>query len=165
MADMLVRLYDLPDSAPMRRRLADAGITIRRAMPYEKRAVVTWVGDRFGEPWACECDVSFSNRPISCYLATWEGRIVGFGCHDSTCANFFGPMGVDEDARGQGIGAALLLACLEAMRAGGYGYAIIGGVGPREFYARVAGAIEIPDSSPGIYPDRLREDAEEGAAG
>jgi len=81
---------------------------------------------------------------------------VGFGCYDATCRNFFGPAGVEESLRGRGIGSGILLGCLEAMRAAGYAYAIIGGVGPREFYARVAGAIEIPDSSPGIYRDLLR---------
>jgi len=39
----------------------------------------------------------------------------------------------------------------------GYGYAIIGGVGPADFYTKVAGAVEIEGSSPGIYRDRLAE--------
>jgi hypothetical protein len=52
---------------------------------------------------------------------------------------------------------------LTAMRDAGYGYAIIGGVGPAEFYRRTVGAIKIPDSNPGIYaemlfPDTLPED-------
>ena len=33
----------------------------------------------------------------------------------------------------------------------GYGYAIIGGVGPAEFYAKTVGAIPIEGSEPGIY--------------
>jgi hypothetical protein len=57
--------------------------------------------------------------------------------------------------RKRGVGAALLVACLNAMRDSGYGYAIIGWVGPREFYAKTVGAIEIPDSTPGIYRDLL----------
>ena len=161
MADMLVRLYDLPDGAPVHRRLAEEGIVIRRAMAYEKRAVVSWVEERFSEYWACECEVAFTNHPISCYLATQAGKIAGFGCYDSTYRNYFGPTGVSEPARGRGIGAGLLLACLEAMRADGYGYAIIGGVGPRGFYAKVAGAVEIPDSTPGIYRDMLTKDGGE----
>lgn len=44
---------------------------------------------------------------------------------------------------------------LTAMRDAGYGYAIIGGVGPAEFYRRTVGAIEIPDSNPGIYAEML----------
>jgi ribosomal protein S18 acetylase RimI-like enzyme len=153
---MLVKLYDLPDSARLRQTLTDQGIVIRRAMAFDKRAVVRWIEERFSEIWASECEVAFSNLPISCYLATQSGTIAGFGCYDSTCRNFFGPTGVDEPARGRGIGSALLLACLEAMRADGYGYAIIGGVGPKEFYAKVAGAVEIPGSTPGVYRDMLK---------
>ena len=41
------------------------------------------------------------------------------------------------------------------MRDEGHAYAIIGGVGPKDFYSRVVGAIEIPGSDPGIYRDIL----------
>jgi hypothetical protein len=37
------------------------------------------------------------------------------------------------------------------MRLKGYGYAIIGMAESQDFYKKVAGAVEIPDSSPGIY--------------
>ena len=155
MQDMLVRLYDLPDSLSLAEQLAGENILIRRAMAYEKESVVTWVKEHFEARWGSECDVAFSNHPISCYLATSSGEILGFGCYDSTCKNFFGPTGVAEHARGRGIGTGILLACLEAMHAAGYAYAIVGGVGPKEFYAKVAGAIEIPGSTPGIYRDFL----------
>jgi len=65
--------------------------------------------------------------------------------------------GVDEAARGTGVGAALLVACLHAMAARGYFYAVIGGVGPAEFYAKTVGAVEIPDSTPGPYRGMLRD--------
>lgn len=158
MQDMLVRLYDLPDSTHILKRLTGEGITIRRALAYEKETVVSWVKERFGGRWGSECDVAFSNHPISCYLATSSGEILGFGCYDSTCKNFFGPTGVAEDVRGRGIGKGILLACLEAMHAAGYAYAIVGGVGPKEFYANAVGAIEIPGSTPGIYRDFLRNE-------
>ena len=60
--------------------------------------------------------------------------------------------------RGQGIGEALLIESLTAMREAGYGYAVIGGVGPAKFYERVAGAIEIPESTPGVYAGMLSPD-------
>jgi predicted N-acetyltransferase YhbS len=50
-----------------------------------------------------------------------------------------------------GIGKALLFACLEDMKHQGFGYAIIGGVGPAEFYAKAVGAVAIEGSAPGIY--------------
>ncbi len=43
----------------------------------------------------------------------------------------------------------------EALREIGFAYAIIGGVGPKEFYAKNCGAIEIPGSDPGTYTDLL----------
>ena len=72
-------------------------------------------------------------------------------CWDATAANFFGPTGVHPRARNKGVGKALLFACLEDMRAQGFAYAIIGGVGPAEFYAKAVGAVAIEGSAPGIY--------------
>jgi predicted N-acetyltransferase YhbS len=83
--------------------------------------------------------------------------ILGFSCHDSTSRGMVGPLGVLEPARGRGIGRGLLLRSLHAMAAMGYAYAVIGGAGSVEFYRRVVDVIEIPDSSPGIYVDRLGE--------
>jgi hypothetical protein len=40
----------------------------------------------------------------------------------------------------------------------GYAYAIIGGVGPVEFYAKTVGAIVIAGSQPGIYGGMLKAD-------
>lgn len=39
----------------------------------------------------------------------------------------------------------------------GYAYAIIGGVGPAEFYAKAVGAVLIEGSSPGIYQGIMSE--------
>lgn len=46
------------------------------------------------------------------------------------------PTGVSEAGRSRGVGRVLLLVCLHPMRREGYGYAIIGGVGLFEFYAK-----------------------------
>lgn len=156
--DSLVRLYDLLPVEPHLKKLKEEGVTVRVARAYEKTPIVTWVKSSFGTGWADECSVAFSNHPISCFIATEKGTMVGFACYESTCKNFFGPIGVAEYARGRGIGKALLLACLHAMAASGYAYAIIGsGSGAGKFYAETVGAIEIKGSSPGIYRDRLKE--------
>jgi GNAT superfamily N-acetyltransferase len=149
--DMLVKLYELPDSQAAYQRLQQAGITLRRALAPEKHIVTSWVRQNFSEAWASEVDVAFSRQPISCFIATQQRNVVGFACHDATCPNFFGPTGVEPNARQNGIGAALLFACLEAMKQQGYGYAIIGGVGPAAFYSKTVGAIPIEGSEPGIY--------------
>ena len=149
--DMLVKLYDLPDSRAAFGRLREAEIELRRALAPEKHKVIAWVRKNFSEAWASEADVAFSRQPVACFIAIERRKIVGFACHDATCPNFFGPTGVDPAARNKGIGAALLFACLEDMRHAGYGYAIIGGVGPAEFYAKAVGAVAIEGSGPGIY--------------
>ena len=158
MPDLLVKLYGLPEKEPGNEpNLGGNGIYFRRAMAYEKYQIVDWVRKHFSDSWASECDVAFSNQPISCYIATKNGAMLGFACYDSTSRGMFGPLGVLEEARGQGIGRGLLLSSLHAMKAMGYGYAIIGGAGSIDFYQRVINVIEIPDSTPGIYIDRLAE--------
>jgi GNAT superfamily N-acetyltransferase len=81
--------------------------------------------------------------------------MVGFACYDASTLGYFGPTGVDEPFRGQGIGKALLLACLLEMKLKGYGYAIIGWIGPQEFYEKAVGALVIPESTPGFWKDWL----------
>jgi ribosomal protein S18 acetylase RimI-like enzyme len=69
---------------------------------------------------------------------------------------------VDPQARGRGVGTALLLAALHDLRGLGYGYGIIGAAGPVDFYVKTVNAIVIPDSSPGVYMDMLARDGDEG---
>ncbi|MFD1954238.1 GNAT family N-acetyltransferase [Paenibacillus thailandensis] len=156
MSDMLVPLYKLPDHSAFMRQLQDSDIEIRRPIAPEKHKVLEWVREHFSEGWVSECDVAFSRVPVSAFIALEKGELIGFGCYDVTCRGFFGPTGVGEQARGKGAGKGLLLACLDAMRREGYGYAIIGGAGPKDFYQKTAGAIEIPDSVPGIYKGMLK---------
>jgi len=162
MGDMLVKLYDLSDPAPQLRTLRAAGVVVRAAMAYEKLPVVAWVRAQFGDAWAGECDVAFARHPVSCFISIDAGRLAGFACHDCTCPNFFGPMGVQAAARGRGIGGVLLGSCLQAMAARGYAYAIIGGAGSGDIYRKVAGAVDIEGSAPGIYRDRLARDLSAG---
>ena len=151
MADMLVRLYALPDAAPALARAHQQGVTIRRPQSAERSLVVDWVRTTFSSGWADECSIAFASQPPSCFIAVRDHELAGFACHDCTRPNFFGPAGVAAALRGDGIGAALTLATLAAMRDAGFAYAIIGGVGPSGFYAKVAGAVPIEGSTPGIY--------------
>jgi GNAT superfamily N-acetyltransferase len=155
MPDLLVKLYELPDARPHIEAVQSKGVNVRRAMAYEKFRVVDWVKETFGNGWAGECEAAFGSSPVSCFIASEKKKITGFACYDCTAKNFFGPMGVSEQARKRGIGKALLLKVLDAMSHIGYAYAIIGGTESVEFYQKAVGAIEIPGSSPGIYRDRL----------
>ena len=156
MSDILVKLYDLPNGERNSKKSDTSRVHFRHAKSYEKHQVIAWVREHFTDGWASECDVAFSNRPISCHIATENGLILGFTCYDSTSRGMFGPLGVMEPARGRGIGRGLLLSSLHAMKAVGYAYAIIGGPVSVEFYQQVVNVLEIPDSTPGIYTDRLR---------
>lgn len=155
MADLLVRLYDLPEIEATA-RLADAGIAIRRALPPERYIIIDWVRERFHEPWTGEVAAGLGRMPVTVLIATKADALLGFACFDTTAKGFFGPTGVAETARGQGIGEALLLATLRAMREDGYAYAVIGDPGPVEFYKKRLDALEIPGSSPGVYRGMLR---------
>jgi GNAT superfamily N-acetyltransferase len=154
MHDMLVRLYALPDPAPALAHCERQGIAIRRALSSEKPRVSHWVRLHFPGAEA-ETDVAFARLPVACFIAIRAQQLLGFACFDATAPNFFGPEGVAESARGQGVGTALLLATLHAQRAQGYAYAIIGGVGPAAFYAKAAGAVDIANSTPGLYAGML----------
>ncbi|MDX2161764.1 MAG: GNAT family N-acetyltransferase [bacterium] len=156
MPDMLVKLYALP---PLETVLANPlleGIDLRRGLGAEKHLVLSWIRRQFWEAWASETDVAFARAPVSCFIAVQDNIPVGFSCYDTTRKGFFGPIGTDDAVRGRGVGKALLLLTLYDMWANGYGYAIIGGVGPADFYAKACGAVLIPDSAPGVYRGMLR---------
>jgi hypothetical protein len=155
MPDMLVKLYEIPDDWSFIAQQEHLGITIRKPLGTEKFRVVEWVRGEFGEPWASETDQTFSNHPISSFIAvrkTEQGnQMIGFACYNAAALGIFGPTGVQENERGKGTGKALLLACLLDMKLQGFGYAVIGWVGPAEFYAKAVGAVEIPGSEPSIW--------------
>jgi predicted N-acetyltransferase YhbS len=153
MPDLLVNLLKLPEAEP----LADTAIIIRRAQPFEFSKVHSFIAGNFGKAWADEASVGFATKPVTVFIATVEGRIVGFAAYECTRRGFFGPTGVGMEDRGKGIGKALLFASLEGLREMGYVYAIIGGAGPIEFYQTTVRAIVIPDSDPGIYQDLLKD--------
>lgn len=162
MSDMLVKLYQLGDDWSFLSAQAEKGITIRKPIGPEKQYIVDWVREKFADAWASEMDMALSNRPISCFVAIRDQRLIGFACYDASALGFFGPTAVDEPFRGQGTGKALLLACLLDMKLKGYGYAIIGFIGPGEFYEKAVGAVEIPDSTPGIWKTWLQREAIRG---
>ena len=157
MTDLLVKLYELPDADASLELSGGQETIVRRAMASEKKQVVAWVQQLFGNGWAAECEVAFARQPITCMVAVAGGRPAGFACHDCTCRNFFGPIGVDPAYRHKGIGRALLLAALHAMASAGYAYAIIGGAGPINFFEKSVGAFPIPGSTPGIYRPPIKK--------
>ncbi|WDR04863.1 GNAT family N-acetyltransferase [Devosia rhodophyticola] len=154
MSDLLVRLYDLPEFEA-EEKVRVAGVVIRRALPPEGHVVLAWIREHFSEIWASEATHGLAQMPVTCLVAVRGGQILGFACYDTTAKGFFGPTGVAEDQRGQGIGEVLLISTLRAMREAGYGYAIIGDPGPVAFYQKRLDAMIIPHSTPGVYAGML----------
>lgn len=171
MADMLVKLYELPEVRQHLTALHQKGIEIRRPHPVEKHDLSEWVRQHFDDKsWAIGCEVALENRPVSCYIAVEVNQdpipskdpydlpdevLIGFACYDIGNKGMFGPMGVHVNHRKQGIGTALLLTCFHSMKEEGYVYAAIGWVASEDFYADAVGATLIPNSEPGIYRGRL----------
>ena len=121
MPDMLIKLYDLADEWGFIAEQKNRGVAIRKPIGPEKHPAVKWVAGHFSPGWAAETDVAFSNTPRSCFAAVKAAKFIGFACYDATALGYFGPIGVEKSERGQGIGQALLKACLLDMKLKGYG--------------------------------------------
>jgi GNAT superfamily N-acetyltransferase len=171
MADMLVKLYALPELAPILAEQKSNGVEVRKAHPDEKYIISNWVGKNVKKNWGVGCEVALEQRPPTCYIAFEKDSehvpidnlydlpseiLLGFACYDVVAKGVFGPIGVREDCRNTGIGKALLLTCLHQMAAERYAYAIIGWAGPSEWYARMVGATIIEGSEPGVFRGSLK---------
>src|SRR5437660_5562551 len=115
MPDLLVNLLKLPPLERSLAKVADANINIRRAQPFEITPVRQFIEENFSVAWADEISVGFTNKPVTVFIATREGRVIGFAGYECTRKAFFGPTGVHETERGRGIGKALLLSALQGL--------------------------------------------------
>lgn len=169
MADMLVKLYDLPPLQPALDGLA-SNIQIRSARVGEEHAIMPWIDHHFSPGWSHGIAYAIHRSPCSLFIAIEQQQpdpqranryelpteqLVGFACYDTSNRGMFGPMGVQASHEGQGIGKALLLTALQAMWNENYAYAIIGWAGPVDWYAKLVGATIIPDSEPGPFRGSL----------
>ncbi|MCI6561030.1 MAG: GNAT family N-acetyltransferase [Ruminococcus sp.] len=141
--DMIVSLYNLPEIK------VNGNIKIKRAFVGDKDIILDFVGKYFRKNWVYEVEHSLMEEVSKCFVATEDGKIIGFACYDSSAKGFFGPIGVEPTRRGENIGQALLVRTLSAMKEYGYGYAIIGWVSEAEmFYRKTVGAEFIKGGSP-----------------
>ena len=169
MSDLLVRLYDLPPLAPLVAVLDKHGIAIRRALAGERPQVTDFAREHGSEGWAAECEAAFARMPLACFVAAErraedDRRQVASGeryvdraspVTRRPAATTSGPSWSTSSTAGRGVGKALLLAALHAMRAEGYAYGIIGWASSIDFYRKVVGATVIEGSKVGIYPAPL----------
>lgn len=153
MADMLVKLFTLPESGKIEEELLKDGIWIKKALAPDRSKIIEFSRTCANEDYSDEVCAAFANNPVTCYVATKDKKLVGFACYEATAKNFFGPMAVVSEERKKGIGRALLIKSLESMQEMGYAYAVIGWPTKTAipFYEKCVGAVLIEDSSSGVY--------------
>lgn len=139
--DMIVGLYNLPTIEVAK------DIKIKRAFVGDKESILNFVESHFQKSWVYETECALMQS--KCFIATENGKVIGFACYDASAKGFFGPIGIDPNRRGEKIGQALLLRTLNAMKEYGYAYAIIGWVDKAEqFYKKTVGAEYIKGGNP-----------------
>jgi ribosomal protein S18 acetylase RimI-like enzyme len=150
--DLLANLYEI-DTNPSH----SDEFTVSRLLSPDIYHLEAFIKRNFGPGWASEIKAGAYKSNPSVFIAKKGNRILGFAGYDCTCKGFFGPIGVSPTIRSKGIGKALLLATLNAMREDGYAYAIIGdGEGKFEFYQKCCHAIKI-ESSQTVYSRMLKK--------
>jgi GNAT superfamily N-acetyltransferase len=145
--NLLVDVRDNPRvSAARASELAAAaaarGYTIRRARS-DERALVDAVAALSGGAWPFEIARALGAEPPGVHVATKDGAYAAFAAHDGNNRGlgWFGPTETWPAHRGQGLGAALLLACLVDVAAH-HARCEIAWIGPRAFYDKIAGIVD-----------------------
>ncbi|MCX5747678.1 MAG: hypothetical protein NT062_34875 [Proteobacteria bacterium] len=118
------------------------GYEVRRARPNEL-ALADAVATEFGGAWPFELARALAFGPPGVHVATRDGSYCAFAAHDGNNRGlgWFGPTGTWPAHRGQGLGEAVLLACLVDVAAH-HDRCEVAWIGPRPFYDKVAGVAE-----------------------
>lgn len=126
---------------------AGRGLEILRPGLEQEARVREWLGTTgVSAAWTFQAMRGFdlaardAGKQSGLLIAARGGVWVGFAVYDGVQPGWFGPEWVHPSLRGTGIGKALLIEALRAMRDDGYQYAEIGLVGPLPFYAKCVGA-------------------------
>jgi len=119
---------------------ARRGYQIRRAGRSDEHALLAAVDAEFGGAWSFELARALACPVSGVHVALRGGAYCGFAAHDGNNAGlgWFGPAGTWPAHRGQGLGEALLLACLVDVAAE-HPRCEVAWIGPRAFYDKVAG--------------------------
>ncbi|MEU4239209.1 GNAT family N-acetyltransferase [Actinoplanes sp. NPDC026619] len=139
--NMTASLLSVAPTDAQEKKLADEGVTIRRALAGDVPKLSEFALANWGSGWAGEIVDSIGRDRAGCHLAVEsDGTLLGFAAYGSSRPSWFGPMGTTVAARGRGIGSILLRRCLADQRAAGLESAQIGWVGPVPFYSAAVGA-------------------------
>ena len=80
MADMLVKLYNIPCSHDIEENLFKSGIRIKKALAPDRSRIIAFSRTCAKDDYSDEVQAAFSNNPITCYIATREKKIIGGLC-------------------------------------------------------------------------------------
>lgn len=139
--DMRVDLHTAPlDAAEAIARLAQEGITLRRAKSDEIDLIADFARCVFNEAWQIEVLEAGREEPSKLFVAFDGPHCIAFAAYDAVAPRYFGPTGTLPEYRQRGIGTALLKMCLREMYARGDQAAYFSWAGPVAFYAREVGA-------------------------
>ena len=119
--------------------VAQHGYEARRARP-DETALLDAVTTEFGGAWPFELARALEHSPVGVHVALKDGAYCAFAAHDGNNRGlgWFGPTGTWPAHRGQGLGEVLLVACLVDVAAH-HAQCEVAWIGPRPFYAKVAG--------------------------
>ena len=120
-------------------KAAQRGYEVRRARS-DETALLTAVATEFGGAWPFELERALGYAPAGVHVALKDGAYCAFAAHDGNNRGlgWFGPTGTWPVHRGQGLGEALLVACLVDV-AVHHAQCEVAWIGPRPFYDKVAG--------------------------
>jgi GNAT superfamily N-acetyltransferase len=121
------------------RAAAARGYVVRRAR-VDECALLAAVRAEFGGAWPFELERAFGFDPPGVHVALRNSAYCAFAAHDGNNRGlgWFGPTGTWPAHRGQGLGEALLVACLVDV-ASHHERCEVAWIGPRAFYDKVAG--------------------------
>ena len=144
-SNVLLAVRDNPRVTPERLATATAtarehGYDVRRATVEDRGLLTAAIAGEFGGAWPFEVERAFAGAPVGVHVATKDGAFCAFAAHDGNNRGlgWFGPTGTWPAHRGQGLGEALLLACLIDV-AEVHSQCEVAWIGPRPFYEKVAG--------------------------
>src|SRR5258707_12545601 len=93
------------------------GYRVRRADPGEQEALRGLIEREWTVAWLDAAMLGLSHQPVGVFVAEKGDELVGFAAYEvDQCLGRFGPTGVARGHRGHGLGARVVLACLDHLQ-------------------------------------------------
>jgi mycothiol synthase len=108
-----------PPAASERRRMEEAGVTVRRGVAEDAEALARHTASEWTDVWARETQAALHRTPSSIFLAFADGEVIGFAAHGVLRPTHFGPLATAPSWRRIGLGGILTRLALADMAAHG----------------------------------------------